>query len=132
MGYEIRLHIGTLCKIGVAENFFSEVAVIHLSKSGSTQFLKLKEKGNDIQKELRRCKIYIEPNTKTEVDMYGEPLQAIDATLFLESLKEDCEASKKEYGGELPYRRFSIAIAFLEEFVERFKNENPVVVMYGY
>lgn len=128
----MRLHIGTLYKVEGEGNFFSEVARINLSKPGSTKFQTLKQKGNDVQKELRLCDVWIGSDIQVRVDAYGEPLQAIDAVDFVEALRIDCEASKKEYEGELPYRRFDIALAFLEVFIKRFKDETPVVVMYGY
>ena len=126
MGYEIRLHLGTkYSSLG-----FSEVAQIDLCKPGNVKFLDLRREGNKIQQKLREIGIY-KGDVLVFEDAYEEKLQAIGATVFLEALKQDCEESKKEYNGNM-YRRFELALVLLEVFVERFKGENPVVVMYGY
>jgi len=58
------------------------------------------------------------------LDDYGDRLVEIPATEFLQALKESNEAE--------PYRRFSMAIALIEETLKHFEPERLFVITYGY
>ncbi len=123
MGYEIKLHIGTIYKFDhTKRSWFQEIAMVDLCKPGYQS--KIFELSTLVEKE----KVYLyasNGNTHIIKDMYDKQLTAINAGVVLSTLKED---NQKE-----PYRRFEIAIALLETMLKDNEwKENLKVVLFGY
>jgi hypothetical protein len=69
-------------------------------------------------------------NTRVTEDHYGDALGVISIPDMIAAMKADIEADKA--AGELPYRRFVIALAMLEQIAETFDLSKTFVITFGH
>jgi hypothetical protein len=156
MGYEIKIHIGEIS--GYGENtIFLEVASLDLAKIGDGVLSKLisfaKGKNgsmdfNDFKflKNIKGSHLGVDPTTsyifgvgdeysnvyiwgtsgdeKITEDLYGDPLPAIPLDHFFLALKEELKTDN--------YRRFKLAKALLDEFLNSGNWKDIYVVPFGH
>lgn len=130
MGVEVKLIIGELSKHTLADTdvrWMHEISSIDLSVPGSNAQI-----GKFDASKYPSAFFYTgegEHETTVLEDCYGTKLFAIPIKEFVKVFRQDCEASRDDYGGEM-YRRFSWALPLLT----RMKNDRPVenlsVIMY--
>ena len=122
MGYETKIIIAQVEDDG----YCSQIAMVDLCKCGDGAFATLVQKSTP-----KDHKFFIYVGTeedgeeiKVDTDMYGSPLSCMDATDVLFALRTDQD---KDH-----YRRFSMAIALIEQAIDGFGEDGIKIIGYGH
>jgi len=103
----------------------SEIATIDLSKICYNKMGALINRiHNKENSELYPKTFYYQGNKMVTKDSYGDALRLVPVQEVLDAIKEDNEKES--------YRRFNMAIPFLEEAIKGFGNGELFCLLYGY
>jgi hypothetical protein len=124
MGYEVKLYVAikhTFC----SDNWLEIIGSVDLSKPGPSAIGAL----HSGHKDTKTPPTYFfadDGNTKITEDRYGERISIMPLYAVVEALKKDLEDSNG-------YRRFKIALGFLEAFQDNSKDwEGHELVVVGF
>lgn len=127
MGYEVKIYVGEkvdeMSQDGAA--YFMVAGMFDVCKPGYDS--KLYELSADISDDEKfpLVRSYLRSGDQCDLtDCYDKKLRALPIQLVLDAAKADAATDE--------FRRFPIAVEFLESFVRHYKSDRLVAVLYGY